>query len=241
MTTQSPLSERIRPFLRGNTFFGGLPDAALEALIARGHIEKYAKGDVIYRRGEPGSSLMVLLAGRIKIVNINADAREVVLNFLGVGDVNGEIAVLDGRERMADAVALEECEIFAVYARDLIPILIAHPSALLEIVEIICEKLRFASALIEDNTLEMRGRTACGLLRLAQQHGRTSKQGVRLQLSVSQRELGGYLGLSRESVSRQLGQLKDANVIKIDGSQIIVTDEPGLGAIANAHPGTRRH
>jgi CRP-like cAMP-binding protein len=160
MTTQSPLSERIRPFLRGNTFFGGLPDAALEALIGRGHIEKYAKGDVIYRRGEPGSSLMVLLAGRIKIININADAREVVLNFLGVGDVNGEIAVLDGRERMADAVALEECEIFAVYARDLIPILIAHPSALLEIVQIICEKLRFASALIEDNTLEMRGRTA---------------------------------------------------------------------------------
>jgi len=184
---------------------------------------------------------MVLLAGRIKITSVNADAREVVLNFLGVGDVNGEIAALDGRERTADAVAMEACEIFAVYARDVIPILIAHPSALLEIVQVLCEKLRFASALIEDNTLEMRGRTASGLLRLAQQHGRTSKQGVRLQLSLSQRELGGYLGLSRENVSRQLGQLKDANVIKIDGSQIVITDELGLGAIANAHPETGRH
>src|SRR5262245_7343399 len=103
MGTQTPLVDRIRPFLRNNTFFGGLPDAALDALIAKGHTKKYAKGDSIYRRGEPGDSLMVLLAGRIKITNINAEAREVVLNFLGVGDINGEIAVLDGKERTADA------------------------------------------------------------------------------------------------------------------------------------------
>jgi CRP-like cAMP-binding protein len=234
MTKQSGLSERIRQFLGNNTVFGGLPNAALDALIARGHTKKYAKGDVIYRRGEPGDSLMVLLAGRVKITNTNADGREVVLNFLGVGDVNGEIAALDSRERTADAVALEACEVFAVYARDLLPTLLAHPAALLEIVQVLCDKLRSASALIEDNTLEMRGRTARGLLRLAQQHGRTSKDGIRLQLSLSQRELGGYLGLSRENVSRQLGQLKDANVIKIDGPQIVITDEQGLSAIAAA-------
>jgi CRP/FNR family cyclic AMP-dependent transcriptional regulator len=229
---RSPLVERVRPFLRNNTFFGGLPDAALEALIARGHTKRYAKGEIIYRRGEPGDSLMVLLSGRIKVTNVNADAREVVLNFLGVGDINGEIAALDGKERSADAAALEACEIFAVHARDLLPMLTAHPAALLEIVQILCEKLRAASAIIEDGTLEMRGRTARGLLRLAQQHGRTSKDGVRLLLTVSQSELGGYLGLSRENVSRQLGQLKDANVIKFDGAQIVITDQHGLAAIA---------
>src|SRR5437588_9794244 len=152
MSASSHSIERVRPLLRSHTFFGGLPNAALDALIARGHTRKYAKGETIYRRGEPGDSLMVVLTGRIKIFNVNADAREVVLNFLGVGDVNGEIAALDGRERTADAVAMEACEIFAVYARDVIPILIAHPSALLEIVQVLCEKLRFASALIEDNT-----------------------------------------------------------------------------------------
>jgi CRP/FNR family transcriptional regulator, cyclic AMP receptor protein len=230
----SALVDRIRPFLRSNTFFGGLPDDALDALIGKGHTKKYAKGATIYRRGESGDSLMVVLSGRIKISNTTADAREVILNFLGVGDVNGEIAALDRRERTADAVALEDCEVFTVYARDLVPTLTAHPEAMLDIINILCDKLRSASAIIEDNTLEMRGRTAKGLLRLCQQHGRTGKDGVRLQLAVSQRELGSYLGVSRANVSRQLGELRDANVIRIDGTQITITDEEGLSAIAAA-------
>jgi CRP/FNR family cyclic AMP-dependent transcriptional regulator len=234
MGTHSPLLDRIRPFLRNNTFFGGLPDAALDHLIRRGHTKKYPRGAMIYRRGEPGDSLMVLLSGRIKITNTNADAREVVLNFLGEGDINGEIAALDGNERTADAVATEDCEVFTVYARDLVPMLVEHPQAMLEIIQILCQKLRAASAIIEDSTLEMRARTARGLLRLCRQHGRTGREGVRLQLSVSQRELGAYLGISRANVSRQLGQLKDANVIKIAGTQITVMDEEGLAAIAAA-------
>jgi CRP/FNR family transcriptional regulator, cyclic AMP receptor protein len=232
MSASSHLIERVRPLLRSHTFFGGLPDTALDALIARGHTRKYAKGETIYRRGEPGDSLMVVLTGRIKIFNVTADAREVVLNFLGVGDINGEIAALDGKERTADAVAMAACEVFVAHARELLPVLTANPAALLEIVQLLCEKLRAASAIIEDNTLEMRGRTARGLLRLARQHGRTSKSGIRLQLVLSQRELGGYLGLSRENVSRQLGHLKHANMLRIDGSQIIIADERGLAEIA---------
>ena len=175
---------------------------------------------------------MVLLAGRIKVLNVNVDGKEVVLNFLGVGDITGEIGALDGNERTADMVALETCEVFAVYARDLLPTLTGHPTALLEIIQILCEKLRSASAMIEDNTLEMRARTARGLLRLARQHGRTSKNGVRLQLTMSQTELGSYLSISRENVSRQLGRLRDANVITVNEQQIIIRDEEGLAEIA---------
>src|SRR5262245_36765365 len=107
MKAHSPLAQRVRPFLKSHTFFGGLPDPALDALIERGHTKAYTKGDVIYRRGEPGDSLMVILSGRIKVTNVSANAKEVVLNFLGAGDINGEIAALDGKERSADAVALE--------------------------------------------------------------------------------------------------------------------------------------
>jgi CRP-like cAMP-binding protein len=233
MVANRPLVERIRAFLRSHTFFGGLPDAALDGLVAHGHSRTFGKGEVLYRRGERGDSLMVLLSGRIKITNVTVDAREVVLNFLGGGDMVGEIGALDGKERTADAVAIDACEAFAIHSRDLLPVLIANPAALLDIVQTLCEKLRSASAIIEDNTLEMRGRTARGLLRLAQQHGRTSREGIRLHLPISQRELGGYLGLSRENVSRQLGQLRDANVIRIAASDIIITDERGLAMIAD--------
>ena len=185
--------------------------------------------------GNLGNGRVILLKPTT-YMNESGNAVGEAVNFfkMGVGDITGEIGALDGNERTADAVALEPCEVFAVHARDLLPTLTAHPAALLEIIQILCEKLRSASAIIEDNTLEMRARTARGLLRLARQHGRTSKSGVRLQLTMSQTELGSYLSISRENVSRQLARLRDANVITVNDQQIIISDAEGLGEIAAA-------
>jgi CRP-like cAMP-binding protein len=234
--TMHPCSkaERLLSFLRSNTFFGGLPDAALDTLIRRGRTRRFSKGDYIFRRGDAGDSLMVIVSGRIKIANVSADAKEVILNFLEPGDINGEIAVLDGNERSANAIALEDSEVLAIYGRDLMPILTAHPQAMREIMLILCQRLRALSAIVEDSTLAMRGRVAKGLLRLAEQHGRTSKDGIRLHLTLSQNDLGKYLGLSRENVSRQLRKLKDAGVIKIEGSKVVITSAAGLAAIAES-------
>ena len=234
MVYQSPFVERVLPFLKNNTFLGGLPDHALNDLIARGHIKKYSRGETIYRRQDPGDTLMMVLAGRIKVTNVNADGKEIVLAFLAPGDLNGEIAVLGGKERTANAIAVEQSEAFILYARDLVPALCAHPNVMLEIMQVLCEKLRLASAVIEDNTLEMSARTAKGLLRLAEQFGKREKGGIRLDVKVSQSELGKYLNLSRANVSRQLGRLKEANVIELLGTQILIIDEGGLTEIAGA-------
>ena len=232
MKDELPAGEGLRLFLKHNTFFGSLSDSALDALIQRGHIKQYTTGDVICRRQERGDTLMVIVTGRIKVMSNTVDGKEIVLSFLGPGDTTGEIAVLDGKQRTADVVALEKSDVFLVHSRDLLPLLIAHPQALLEVVQVLCEKLRAASAIIEDSSLDVRRRTARGLLRLALQHGRTSKDGVRVDLKVSQSELGSYLGLSRENVNRQLSQLKNANVLRNAGTQIIVTDEAALCEIA---------
>ena len=223
---------RVWQFLKDRSFLGSLSDAALDAVVRRGHIKTYSAGDFICRREEHGDTLIVIIAGWVKITNCTPDGKEIVLNFLGPGDTSGEIAVFDGKGRTADAVALEATEAFVVYARDLLPMLTAHPQAMLEIVQSLCERLRVASAIIEDNSLDMRRRIAKGLLRLALQYGRITKQGIRVGLAVSQSELGAYLSLSRENVNRQLGQLRDARVIRNEGQQIIVTDEFALREIA---------
>jgi CRP-like cAMP-binding protein len=235
---QPPLSkaEQMLSFLKSQTFFGGLPEPALAGLIRKGHIRRFAKGEVIFRRGDPGDRLTVIVSGRVKITNLNADAREIVLNFLEAGDVNGEIAVLDGNERSANAIALEDCEILVILARDLMPVLTAHPEVMLEIMQVLCHRLRALSAIVEDGTLAMRGRVAKGLLRLAHQHGRTSREGIRLQLPLSQSDLGKYLGLSRENVSRQLRRLKEDKVISMEGSCVIILDVTALATIADCGP-----
>jgi CRP/FNR family transcriptional regulator, cyclic AMP receptor protein len=169
-TYSSDLSGK-RAFLAHNTFLGRLPSAALDALLDKGQVRGFAKGAVIYRRGDPGDSLLFVMSGRIKLANTNRGGKEVVLHYVGEGQIFGEIAALDGKECAADAIALEESQIYFVYARDLLPTLMAHPHAMLDVLRGLCEKIRMAATIIEDNTLEMRWRTARGLFRLAQQHG----------------------------------------------------------------------
>jgi CRP-like cAMP-binding protein len=186
--------------------------------------------------------LLVLTSGQAKLTSISPTAREIVMHFVGAGDVFGETSALDGKERAVTAVALEDLEVFIIYSRDLLPTLTAHPGAMLAVVHALCETIRHGAAVIEDNTLEMRGRMARGLLRLARQHGRADGDRVSLALTISQEDLGKYLDLSRANVSRQLGHLKTAGVLKIDGTQMTIVDADELAAIGEMTParGARR-
>ena len=224
----STANEQARTALKGASFLGGLPTNLLDQLAQRARVTRYARGVTIYRRGDAGDTMMVIMSGRVKITNVTAEAKEVILNFLGRGDVNGEIAVLDGRERTANAVALEDTEALVLYRRDLLPLLMADPQSMLEVITILCDKIRTTSALVEDNSLQMQGRTASGLHRLADQHGRKTPSGVMIDLKLSQRDLGSYLGLSRENVSRQLKDLREAGLIKIEDQTLIIPDLDAL-------------
>jgi CRP/FNR family cyclic AMP-dependent transcriptional regulator len=177
---------------------------------------------------------MLILTGSVKVSNTTPDGREAVLNFLGPGDVNGEITVLDGLDRAAGAVALEPTEVFVIQRRDLMPALLANPDAMMEVIQGLCGKLRITSALIEDGLNEMPGRTARGLLRLADQHGRNTKDGIVINLRLSQRDLGGYMGLSRENTSRQLATFRQRGLIAMDGARITIRDRAALEAAADA-------
>jgi CRP/FNR family transcriptional regulator, cyclic AMP receptor protein len=232
--TDAMNNEEIKAQLRDNTFLGGLPEDVFDGIHRRGHVVRYGKGDQMFHRGDAGANMMLILTGSVKVSNTTIDGREAVLNFLGPGDVNGEITVLDGLDRTATAVALEPTEAFVVQRRDLVPAILGNPDAMMEIIQMLCGKLRIASALIEDGLNEMPGRTARGLLRLADQHGRNTKDGIVINLRLSQRDLGGYMGLSRENTSRQLATLRQRGLISVDGPRIVIRDRAGLEAVADA-------
>lgn len=224
--------ERAREILKEATFLGGLPDAAIDQLARRAHFTRFARGDTIYRRGDGGDSMMVILSGRVKISAITPQAREIIINFIGRGDVNGDIAVLDGGERTADAIAIEPTEALVLYRRDLMPVLTQSPEAMLEIIAVLCERLRNGLGMLESTSLEMSARMAAGLMRLAAQHGRKLKSGIEIGLKLSQRDLGNYVGLSRENVNRQLAMLRDRGIIQSQGNSITILDEQALAEIA---------
>lgn len=224
----------ILEVLKAKSVLGSLPDSALDELIVRARTVRYGKGASIYRRGDDGDSLMIILAGRVKIANVTTDAREVALNFLGPGDLNGELAALDGKPRSADAIALEPTEALVLWRRDLIPVLERHPQAMLGVIEALAGKVRQMSAALEHAGLQMNARAANALLRLAEQHGREVADGVLIDFKLSQRDLGSYAGLSRENMNRQLGELRDMGLIRLDGAMIVIVDREGLAACAEA-------
>ena len=231
MAIQDTLSRSV---LKSKSVLGRLPDEAIDVLVGRARHVRFGKGEMLYRRGDEGDSLMVILAGRVKISNISDDAREVVLNFLGPGDLNGEIAVLDGKGRSADATALEPTEAALIHRRDLFAVLERYPAALLGIVSVLASKLRMASAMVEHGLLQMSAKAAHGLLRLAALNARESADGTHLDIKLSQKDLGSYLGLSRENTSRELGRLREAGLVRTEDGEIIITDRQGLEDWASA-------
>ena len=224
----------IRELLRNNTFLGCLPDEAFDQVYRKGHIVRFRKGETLFRRGDEGASMMLILAGSVKVFNTTADGHEAVLNFLGPADVVGEITILDGLERTASVIALEATETFSLQRRDITPALLANSEATLEVIQMLCGKLRSASSMIEDGLNEMPGRTARGLLRLADQLGRQSREGIVIQLKVSHRDLGGYMGISRENTSRQLAVLRQQGIVSVDATKIVILKRGELEEIAEA-------
>lgn len=220
--------------LKSLELLGALPDAVLGELAIRGHMANYATGEVIFRRGDAGDFLLLLTRGRVKIVNTTANAREIVLNFLGPGDALGEIAALDGGARSADAVAAEPTSAFLLARRDVLAVIGQQPECLLALLTRLGGKLRAASEVAEERLLSMAGRCAAGLLRLADQHRANAKDGTLIDLTVPQKDLGNYLGLSRENTSRQLGLLKEQGVIRLAGGRIVILDREALQEMARA-------
>jgi len=228
---QKTQADAVRRFLVDNTFIGGLPVECIDTLMTAGHVRRYPKGTPLFERGDLADSLLLIVSGGIKISNITVDGREVVLNFLGTGEIIGEIATLGGGPRTASAVAHVDTELFQLYRRDLLPVLIQHPQTLIEIIQLLCERLRSASSLVEDGLRDVRGRFAAGLLRLANQHGRRTPLGVEIDLAVNQRDLGNYFGLSRENTNRQFKRLVGEGILRVGGSVLTIVDEAALVAL----------
>ncbi len=225
--------EAIREALADSDLFGALAEEELDRLLAFGRRVRYPAGKVIFQKGDPGDSLMVVLSGRIKIGTLSAEGREAVLSFIEPCRSFGEVALLDGKPRSADATAVTAVELFVLRRADVMTFIERHPGIALRIIGMLCAKLRRTTEMVEDHVLlQMEARTARALLRLAAEYGRPCADGVRIELRLSQRELGGIVGLARENVNRQLAAWRGRGLLSIERGTITLRDLERLRGIA---------
>jgi CRP-like cAMP-binding protein len=214
--------------LKHNYLFRGLTDASLEKIATLAAKRTYYKGTVIFSQGDAGDALYGVASGRIRISASAPGGREVFLNIMEPGDTFGEIAVMDGLPRTANAIALDTSTLIVIQRADFLPLLEREPRLALHLLKLLCERLRWTSELVEESAF-MAGpaRLAKRLLILASLHGRAARVG-QLELRISQGELARFLGVSRQIVNHHLSEWRRLGWLELGRTQIVIRNTDAL-------------
>jgi CRP-like cAMP-binding protein len=211
-------------------FFSGLGSAALQRVAAGMRARRFRRGEVIFHAGDPGDALFIIVSGEVKISLPSEGGDEAILVRLRQGDVFGELALLDGAPRSATATALGAVET-VVLPRDRFRELIAEEPAVRDalLASLAAELRRLTTQVEELHFLDITGRLAACLVRLATDRGTTLDGGdIRLGASLTQGELAAMVGSTRQSVNKLLGQFTDDGYLRLDRDGIVVMDLEGL-------------
>jgi CRP-like cAMP-binding protein len=201
--------------------FAKLPLDALVELGTRLRRRRHEKGDAIFYEGDPGLSLCIVQSGHVKLALISAEGRELIIDLLGPGDVFGELALLDGEPRSANAVATEATELLLLERDEFIRFLLDRPIIAVELLGIMSRRLRRDAALMEDAAfLDVPARLARTILRLAEE----SASGPPVTPRLNQRDLAGLTGTTRETLNKWLGFFQEQGLIGLHKGRISVLE-----------------
>jgi CRP/FNR family cyclic AMP-dependent transcriptional regulator len=206
----------------GHALFGKLPPADLDALLLHARTERYQAGRVIFQKGSPGRSMMAILNGSVRISTPSPAGPDIVLTILPAGEIFGEIALLDGADRTADATAVTDCELLVLDHRDFVPFLERRADLCILLLKLLCQRLRQTDQQVEEAMFgRLDGRIAMALVRLARGAPPGGNGGVTLR--ITQQELAGMVGAARESVNKQLHVWQKDGVLRL-GKRLIEID-----------------
>ncbi len=222
MTTSAELLQRV-PFL------AALAPSDMETLARSVARRRFRKGDVIFQKEDPGQSVFIIERGSIRIYLPSPQGTDLTLAVLGPGDFFGDLSLLDGRPRSASASALAETGVLTLERADFIALLRSRPDAAMAVLAVVAGRLRGTDEMASDlASLDVGGRLAKKLLELAAAHGVERPEGVLLELPLTQEELANMIGVTRESVNRNLAIFRKRNLIKNEGRRFILRDPAGL-------------
>lgn len=210
-------------------FLAGLTDRDAADLLGCGVRRRWPRNATLFHQGDRSDWVAVLLTGHAKVASRTAEGTEVVLAIRGPGALLGELAAITGSERSATISTLEPVEALVVPPAQFTDFLIRHAEATLQVLRSLAERLRDADRKrIEFGTADSTGRVAARLVELAERFGEPAEAGIRVALSLSQEELAGWTGASREAVSRALRSLRNRGWIQTGRRRVVIHDLTAL-------------
>jgi len=210
--------------------FAGLDRATLERLATGMRTRRFRRNEVLFHQGDPGDSLFIVTSGAVKIMLPSEEGDEAILATVRPGAFFGELALLDGAPRSATAVALEPTETLVLPRERFRMLIDTEPATRDALLAALAGELRRLTDHVEElHFLDIAGRLAARLARLADEQGTTAPDGsVRIEGPLSQGELAAMVGSTRQSVNRFLGDLVDDGLVRVERDAIVITDLRGL-------------
>lgn len=217
--------------------FEGLKAADLQPLRSAVRIRSFSRGEYLFREGDPGSHLYMVVRGQVQIGRVGDGGGELVFAIAGPDEIFGELSLFDPEgERTADAQALEPTECIVVGRTPLLRFLTGQPGLLLRIITVLSMYVRRKDvSMAEAAFLDIPGRVAAKLLDLAEAHGRRTHDGLVIDLPLRQRTLAGLVGASRENVNRALRRFAALGYIRQDRESITILDRDALSSRGFRH------
>ncbi|MFI6505617.1 Crp/Fnr family transcriptional regulator [Nonomuraea typhae] len=208
-------------------FTSMLTPAETTALHAAGRPRKWERGATVMTEGDVSDWVLLLTEGRVKCSSHTSSGTEVVLAIRGPGALIGEMSAIDGSPRSTTVTTLEP--IAGIVVQDFTGYLREHGRVAVLLMQLVTAKLRDSDRKrIEYGAFDTTGRVATRLIELAERYGEKTTTGVRVALPLSQDELAGWTGASREAVSKALRSLRDRGLIETGRRRVVIHDLEGL-------------
>lgn len=225
-----PPASSTADFLGSVPLFGGLDRTELQRFAELTREKYYPKGSVILFENDVGDALYVVRAGRVKVVLVGEDGREVILGVLGVGQHFGELALIDDQPRSAHVIAMDDANLLVLRREDFRRRVEASPAVAWALLSELSRRLRRADEKIGGLVLlDVPGRIARLLLDLSEQSGSPT-----IEKALTHQTIAQMIGASRETVSRAMKEFQDAGWVNVLRRRISITDAEALKKRAQA-------
>lgn len=212
-------------FLKKISYFSEASKEELQAIADIMVERQYRRNMILFMEGELGEAIHFVMEGKVKIYKTSEDGREHILYIAVPGDIFAEVILFNEVNYPATAEVIEDGRIAFIHNADLEQVLINHPSMAVAIIKVLNKRLMTAQSQVKSLALQnTHSRTAEMLLRLANDLGRQTPEGIELDLNISRQELANMVGTTRETVTRILTSFKKYKLLEMDRNFILITD-----------------
>lgn len=215
--------------MKQTPIFSNLSEEELDSIIPQVVKRRLKKNTVIFHENDAAMAFYLVKTGRVKIFKTGPEGREQVISILGDGQIFGDVPAFDGGPYPASAATMADSEIYLIRSEDFQALVRRYPDVALKIIKVLGQRLRQSMELVRDLSFKQVPHRLAGLLvKLSDEYGVDTEDGLLIELPLSRQELADIVGTSRETITRELKKMEREGILLIDRRRLTITEPERL-------------